>query len=67
MFHLSLHLLSNLLDLGLTVHGQQVQLLVYKLQSVLTVFFGLKTVDPITARHVPHARKNTNTHTVKMV
>lgn len=45
-FHLSLHLLRNLLDSGLAVHGQQVQLLVYELQPVLTVLFGLQTVDP---------------------
>lgn len=50
--HLFLHLLSDLLDFGLTVHGQQVQLLVYEFQSVLTILFGFKAVDPF----------HTNTH-----
>lgn len=44
--HLLLHLFGDLLDLSLAVHGQQVQLLVYELQPVLTFFFGLKAVDP---------------------
>ena len=56
--HLSLHLLSNLLDLGLTVHGQQVQLLVYEFQSILTVLFGLQAVDPTRT----HTHKHTHTH-----
>lgn len=48
--HLSLNLLRDLLDPGLAVHGEQVQLLVYELQSVLAVLFGLKAVGP-TKRH----------------
>lgn len=38
--HLSLHFLSDLLDLAFAVHGQQVQLLVDELHAVLTVLPG---------------------------
>lgn len=61
--HLSLHLLSNVLDLALTVHGQKVQLLVYELQSVLTVLLGLKAVDPTQTQKHTHTCKQTHTHT----
>ncbi len=54
--HLFLHLLSDLLDFGLTIHGQQVQLLVYELQSILTILFGFKAVDPF------HTNTHTHTH-----
>ena len=54
--HLSLHLLSNLLYLGLTIHGQKVQLLVYELKPVLTVLLGLKAVNPL------QSQKHIHTH-----
>ena len=49
--HLSLHLLCDLLDLGLAVHAEQVQLFVYELHAVLPVLPGLHAVDPVTLFH----------------